>query len=99
MSFKKIHKFGGVVMNEMTIPAGYSVGKHLHPYSHSSILISGKVELTVGGEKKPVISGYSVVDIPADTSHVIHAIEDSIWLCIHSESQMNDADQLNLVGD
>lgn len=87
----------GVVVNVMTIPAGSRIGKHVHPYSHLSALASGHVIVRVSGEPDRELSGFNVIDIEEYKSHVIEAVEDSIWMCIHSKAAINDADQLKLV--
>jgi len=94
---KKTFESGDNYFNVMKIPKGCAIGKHQHDYTHTSVLLSGSVVLRIGGIKDKPLSGLSFVDIEANTSHVIHALEDSVWMCIHPKSNMNDFDQVQLV--
>jgi quercetin dioxygenase-like cupin family protein len=94
---KKSYDMGGTVANVMRIPKGCSIGKHKHPYAHMSVLVSGEAVVVIGGTEEKHMAGLSFIEIEENTSHVIHAIEDSIWMCIHSKQDINDLDQLKLV--
>lgn len=97
MSFKEVYESDDVMLNVMTIPAGYCVGKHVHPYSHMSVLLSGEVEVTVSGLEPKIYKDNAFVEIEAHKSHVIRAISDSKWMCIHSKKEMDDSNQLHLL--
>lgn len=99
LELKKTFINADTAINCMRIPAGHSIGKHIHPYSHFSALVSGKVSVKVGGKDPQTLEGFSVIEIEENTSHVITALEDSVWMCIHSKPAMNDAGQLHLVGE
>ncbi len=94
---KQTFESGGCVANVMKIPKGCSIGKHTHPYSHMSCLVSGEVSVKVNQTQIKHMKGFSFIEIEAYDSHVITALEDSVWMCIHSEKELNDADQLKLV--
>lgn len=98
LNVKQTYQDSDTVLNCMHIPAGFKVGKHSHPYDHFSTLVSGKVKVTIGGNEIKELEGFQVIHIEKYKTHVIEALEDSIWMCIHSKPAMNDADQLKLVG-
>ena len=93
---KKTFRSDGMTVNTMKIPAGCSIGKHVHPYSHLSCLVSGRVILSVMGSPDVELKGLSFIEIEKYKSHVITAIEDSVWMCLHASSVM-DEDNLKLV--
>ena len=99
LELKKSFVNSDTALNCMKIPKGFSIGKHVHPHDHFSALVSGKVSVVIGGKDPIVLDGFEVIEIEKDTSHVITALEDSVWMCIHSKPAMNDAGQLHLVGE
>lgn len=62
---------------------GDKIGKHIHTYSHLSILSYGSVRVNTEGGSKVYDAGDCIV-IKANTEHVITALEDSCWFCIHN---------------
>ena len=90
------HFFGdGIYAKEMRVPAGYQVGKHVHTYSHLSILASGRVRLTTGEFYKDYTAP-ACIEIKAGVQHVIDALEDSVWFCIHATDE-KDASKVDEV--
>lgn len=72
----------GLYTKRMMIPAGYEVGKHVHDFAHQSQLAKGSVLLDVDG----VVTKYvapAYMHIEAGKQHIITAITDSIWFCMH----------------
>ena len=65
---------------------GDKIGKHIHTYSHLSILGYGSVRVDVTGSSKVYDSGDCIV-ITANTEHVITALEDACWFCIHTDKE------------
>lgn len=79
-----VHHFSsGVYAKEMRLPAGHYAVSHAHPYSHLSVLASGRalVETDHGSTE---YSGFAVIEIKAGIHHKITALEDVRWLCIHA---------------
>lgn len=66
------------------ITKGGKIGKHIHTYSHLSILGYGSVRVTTPEGSKVYDAGDCIV-IKANTEHVITALEDSCWFCIHTD--------------
>ena len=90
---KDFHTSDNLMAAELYIPAGLEVGKHIHTYSHLSVLAKGKVvvEKFRIGEDAPFevleLSAHNeaqVVEIKANIYHRITAIEDAQWFCIHA---------------
>jgi len=63
---------------------GDKIGKHIHTYSHLSILGYGSVRVETPEGSKVYDQGECIV-IKANTEHVITALEDSAWFCIHTD--------------
>ena len=90
------HHFGsGVYAKETRIPAGYLLGKHKHSFDHMSILASGSIELSVGGEVS-VVHAPKCLSIRADKEHQVRAITDVVWFCIHA-TDCTDVEQIDEV--
>lgn len=72
---------GNVFAVETTAEAGYMLESHQHEHAHLSVLVSGTADVTVDG-KTERMTGYRIVNIPANTVHKVEAITDIIWLCL-----------------
>lgn len=72
---------GEAFIVETVAEAGYLLESHKHSHSHLSVLVSGTADVTIDG-KTQRMSGYQMVNIPADTTHEVTAVTDIIWLCI-----------------
>lgn len=85
------HFSDGLYAKEFFIPAGYIVGQHEHNYSHLSILTKGRVLVKTDAETREVV-GPAALNMPARTIHLIKALEDSVWYCIHAtaETELED---------
>lgn len=78
-----IHHFnGGLYTKEMHLEAGDTIIKHTHDYDHQSILVSGEVVLSVGGELQ-VLTAPAVINIKANVEHEARALTPVVWLCQH----------------
>lgn len=73
----------GVYARKMALPKGTSVPTHRHAYNHLSILAHGRVRVTVGAIIQEYIAP-AMIEVRKDVAHTIHALEDSIWFCIHA---------------
>lgn len=72
----------GVYAKEVHIPAGYHLVSHKHLYDHLSVLVSGRVCLSVG-PLHYYFTGPRVLTIEAGKEHSLRALTDAVWLCIH----------------
>jgi quercetin dioxygenase-like cupin family protein len=72
----------GLYAKRMRIKAGYTVGKHVHDFTHMSALKSGRVIVTVDGAPAEYAAP-AWVEIQAGREHTIHALEDAVWFCTH----------------
>jgi quercetin dioxygenase-like cupin family protein len=73
---------GGLYAKRMKIKAGYTVGKHVHDFTHMSALKSGHVIVTVDAVSTVHIAP-DWIEIEAGRVHTIEALEDSVWFCTH----------------
>jgi quercetin dioxygenase-like cupin family protein len=71
------------------------VGKHVHDYDHFSALLSGSVEVSVDGESE-VKHAPALLTIKAGREHVIKAVTDAVWHCIHATDE-RDPDKIDEV--
>ena len=77
----------------MLIPAGFTVGKHLHDHSHMSVLAKGRVNvITEAGSTEYVAPAY--IEIKAGLHHQVHAVEEAVWYCLHATDE-GDADHID----
>lgn len=72
----------GVYAKELHIPAGFVLWAHHHAYDHLSILVSGKVGLTVDSAYSD-LEGPCAITIRAGSEHRLFAYTDAVWFCIH----------------
>lgn len=85
-----LHHFStGVYAKETKIPAGTTLGKHTHSYTHMSLLASGWAEVTKG-EEVFTLRGPAIVEIKADTPHQVKALTDVVWFCIHATEETDE---------
>jgi quercetin dioxygenase-like cupin family protein len=89
------HFAAGVYAKQALVPAGYEVSKHIHAYSHLSILASGQAKVTAG-EESTVYTGPACIEIKAGIPHHIEAITDVVWFCIHATDE-NDVSKVDEV--
>lgn len=93
VEFTQKHHFAdGLYAKEAVIPAGYKVAKHIHNYTHLSLLASGKALVTAGDVVKEY-TGPACIEITAGISHKVEAITDVVWFCIHA---VDTADPKNI---
>lgn len=81
------HHFSqGLYAKEMMIPASYIVGGHAHNYDHLSILAKGHVIVVADGERVEY-KAPACINIKASVHHMIKALTDSVWFCIHATDE------------
>lgn len=82
-----VHHFADdLYCKEIHVKAGYFVCKHMHSYSHLSVLAQGKALVTADGVAKEY-TGPCVLEIKANVMHQVDAITDCVWLCIHATDE------------
>lgn len=81
--FTKFHFAEGLVTKEMHIPAGVTLGKHVHTYSHQSILAKGQIILHKGDEVA-MLHAPVVLEVTAGVEHAVEALTDTVWYCVHN---------------
>jgi quercetin dioxygenase-like cupin family protein len=65
------------LMTEFRLEQGAVLPKHMHPHEQTGYLVSGSMELMIGGETFEVSAGDSWC-IPGDAEHSAVAREDSV---------------------
>jgi quercetin dioxygenase-like cupin family protein len=82
------HFSDDVYAKEMHLPAGHTAVSHRHKYSHLSIVARGRCVVSVDGVEKEYKAG-DCVEIKAFLEHSIHALEYTVWYCIHATKEKN----------
>lgn len=89
------HFSDGLYAKQMMIPKGYAAGSHAHAYSHLSILAKGRVIVQTDDQRQEFIAP-ACIEIKAGIHHMIVAIEDSVWFCLHATEE-TDKDKIDQV--
>lgn len=84
---------------EMRIDAGMQVAKHMHTYTHLSILAKGRVEVRtwetdadgITTHKRTEIRAPACIEIKANVMHQINALTNTVWYCIHATDETDPA--------
>ena len=89
----------GVYAKRMQAEKGVTIGTHKHNFDHLSILASGSASVTADGITT-VYNGGQCIEIKAHVEHVIFALTDIVWFCIHATNE-TDPDQIDqtLIGE
>lgn len=91
-----VHHFSdGLYAKRMDIPADTMILKHIHRFSHLSILASGRVAVMMG-EKVEVIEAPACIEIKAGLVHGVKAFTDCVWFCVHATDE-KDASRVDEV--
>lgn len=86
-----------VYLKRTVIPQGAWLQQHVHTYDHASILKSGAVSLsTDGGTTWQLYRAPAVLVLKAGTPHMLHALEEAVWYCIHPTDE-GDPDKVDEV--
>lgn len=75
----------GVNIKVTPIKKGLTVVQHKHKYPHLSILMKGKVWLETDSYRCQMVAGQTTT-IEAGIYHAVTALEDSVWLCVHTHA-------------
>jgi quercetin dioxygenase-like cupin family protein len=79
-------------MRKMKSAAGKIIGSHKHKYEHYSILCAGRVQVDLDGEQREVI-GPDVIVVPAGVQHLVTALTDIVWFCVHGTTETENIDE------
>jgi len=91
-----VHNFSdGLYAKQMTIPKGFTAGQHAHAFSHLSILAKGKVIVKTDNAEQ-VYDAPACIEIKKQVNHMITALEDAVWFCIHATDE-TDVDRIDEV--
>lgn len=71
------------LMTEFHLEQGALLPKHRHPHEQTGYLVSGRLDLTIGGQTHTVSPGDSWC-IPGDVEHSAVAHEDSVAIEVFS---------------
>jgi quercetin dioxygenase-like cupin family protein len=86
-----VHHFSdGLYAKEALVPAGMAILKHVHDFSHLSILAKGKVAVMTENDVQ-IIEAPACIEIKAGITHGVKAIEDCVWFCIHATDEKDPA--------
>src|SRR5579862_2875106 len=79
------HAMGsGVEVFDTSGPAGAGPPPHRHPWEEIYVVLSGELEVTVGGEQKRLQAG-GVAHVPAGTAHAYRNLSEAHFLTIVSK--------------
>ena len=92
------HFSDGLYAKETQFPAGVAILKHVHDFSHLSILAKGKVAV-MKGEDVEIVEAPACIEIKAGVTHGVKALTDCVWFCIHAtdEKDVSKVDEV-LIG-
>ena len=91
-----VHHFSdGLYAKQMIIPADTMILKHVHGFSHLSILAAGKVAV-MRGDDAEIIEAPACIEIKAGLVHGVKALTDCVWFCIHATDE-KDASKVDNV--
>jgi quercetin dioxygenase-like cupin family protein len=78
-----------LLAKRFVLSKGDKIGKHIHTYSHLSVLGYGSVRVDTLKGSRAYDSGDCIV-IEKETEHTITALEDSVWFCIHTDLSVKE---------
>jgi len=81
----------GLYAKELRIPAGFDLVSHSHAYDHLSVLASGTVLWSSGGQTVRRLRGPCAVTVEAGVEHSLRAVTDAVWYCIHPTDESDPA--------
>lgn len=94
------HFSDGLYAKEAFVPAGTAIIKHIHNFSHLSILAKGRVAV-MKGDVIQIVDAPACINIEANVVHGIKAMSDCVWFCIHATDETDPAkvDDVLIRGD
>jgi quercetin dioxygenase-like cupin family protein len=64
---------------EVTLARGVTVPDHTHPHEQIGYVAKGRVRFAIGGQVRELAAGDGYL-VPADASHEVTALEDSVCI-------------------
>lgn len=80
------HFSDGLYAKEVFVPEGTAILKHVHDFSHLSILASGRVVVMMEDTQK-VVTAPACIEIKAGVTHGVKALTNCVWFCIHATDE------------
>lgn len=80
------HFADGLYAKEAFVPAGTAILKHVHDFSHLSILASGRVVVMTDNTQQ-IVDAPACIEIKAGITHGVKALTDCVWFCIHATDE------------
>ena len=90
------HFSDGLYAKESQFSEGMVILKHVHDFSHLSILAKGKVAV-MKGEDVEVIEAPACIEIKAGLTHGVKALTDCVWFCIHATDEKDPSKVDNIL--
>jgi quercetin dioxygenase-like cupin family protein len=94
MEIEHFLNVGGVYAKKCTFKRGESAPMHRHTFAHLSVVASGFFRIEREGEPAVDLGPGACYEVPAETSHRVHALTPGTWLCIH-RSDIDDPDLID----
>jgi quercetin dioxygenase-like cupin family protein len=82
------HFSDGLYAKQAVFPAGVAILKHVHDFSHLSILAKGKVAVMKGDDVE-IVEAPACIEIKAGVTHGVKALTDCVWFCIHATDEQD----------
>lgn len=86
----------GVYARELYIPAGVILTGKIHKYENLNIMSKGVLDVLIGDKVQRVTAPFTIVS-PPGTKRIARAIEDTIWITLHSVDPTFSIPELNLI--
>jgi len=90
------HFSDGLYAKESQFNEGMAILKHVHDFSHLSILAKGKVAV-MKGEDVEVVEAPACIEIKAGLTHGVKALTDCVWFCIHATDEKDPSKVDNIL--
>lgn len=87
------HFGGGAYIKSTKIPPHRVLEQHVHKHDHLSVLVYGRVLVTVDGVQTDHI-GPEILLIKSGSAHKVEALSDVLWLCVHG-TDVTDPDKVD----
>ena len=71
---KIIYKNEHTILTLFALAEGQSIAEHITPFDAMVELLEGEAELVIGGEKKAIKAGESII-MPANVPHALFAVK------------------------
>lgn len=85
----------GLYAKEARIPCGMKLAKHMHTFTHFSILAKGRVYV-IADDVGAIYEAPACIEIKANVPHMVEALTDVVWYCVHATDE-KDEDKIDKV--